>query len=257
MPGRKKPSALCVRAAISAATATPTNPFTACCHGSLRATRSARTSAANPTAAATPVRRPANDCTTTNTTAGRLLSRMPRRPPSASASRVGAGASAWACAARAGRGASTSGRPATSGGRRHGRQQLVPGVEDGGAVLVVGEPARHLDGTPSLDARDAAAAQEDDGDRPGAVVDVGLQARRARPGLQRHRLDRAGDAHLLAVAADLDRYRPLRLHLVLERLGLQLALVGGQPVHLPAQPTLVVAHVRLPRLLGGARPARP
>src|SRR3954469_7120297 len=116
---------------------------------------------------------------TTKTVAGRALSNRPRPPPSASTNVV----------------AETSPRGSlltSSSGT--GRTQLVRRVVDRGPTVLPRQPPVDDDGTSRVDAADPPAAEPDQRDGAGAVVQLGLERWHASARTQHDRTQRPGDA---------------------------------------------------------------
>src|SRR3954467_8056575 len=126
---------------------------------------------------------------------------MPRQPPSCSSTRCRSNVTP-----PPGDDPLTTGSPPARPGRRTGPgAQLVPGVVDdltpfeGREAAACGEPA------PGLDAGDPPPPPPDQGDRPGAVEELGLErGHRLARGVD-HRLQPAGHGDDLALAAGADR----------------------------------------------------
>src|SRR4051794_31366755 len=237
------------------ATAMPTanNPLNACWTLSRRTNRRTKTTRAQASAAQMPVPRPSRALATMNATVGRVASTMPRQPPSCSSTRCRSkvsgrgspppsGAAALPVAVTAVSPGSLSAGVSgpilsTSGaGPRSAGAQLVPGVVDDPLAVDGGEPPAGGEGAAGLDARDAPAAQPHEGDRAGAVEQLGLEG---RDGLARgvdHGLETTGHLHDRALAARDHRLAAGAGGLGAQFLGVDRRVVGGQSLQRPRQP---------------------
>src|SRR4051812_30799909 len=259
MPSTKKSRAWPEAAAMATATPTANSPLTACCTLSRRRRRSRNTRSAAPSADQTPVRSPPNEFATMKATVGREASTMPRQPPSCSSTRwrskvSGASADSPSESGAVGAGPSTrspgaliahSPGPSVAGSipravsmssSGSAGAELVPGVVDDPLAVEGGEPATGGERAAGLDAGDPAAAEPDQGDRPGAVEELGLQG---GDGLARgvdHRLQPAGHGHQGSLATGHQRLAAGTGRLRAELLRVDRLVVRGQPLQGARQP---------------------
>src|SRR3954452_21562354 len=266
------------------ATAMPTanSPLTACCTLSRRTSRSTNTTSAAPSAAQTPVRRPPRELATMKAIVGRVASTMPRQPPSCSSTRwrsnprgapdcapspsgaVDADPSARSPGALIAASpvisvAGASPRALSTSSEGSARAELVPGVVDDPLAVEGGEPATGGERAAGLDAGDPAAAEPDQGDRPGAVEELGLQG---GDGLARgvdHRLQPAGHGHQGSLATGHQRLAAGTGRLRAELLRVDRLVVRGQPLQGARQPAgrSGLRHVLSPLALVGGAPTSP
>src|SRR4051794_6451753 len=151
---------------------------------------------------------------TTKTVAGRALSNRPRPPPSASTNVV----------------AETSPRGSlltSSSGT--GRTQLVRRVVDRGPTVLPGQSPVDDDGAARVDAADPPAAEPDQRDGAGSVVQLCFERRDTGARTQHDGPQRAGDTDRSTDRALRDVGRAGRGCLDSELPALELLLVGSQP----------------------------
>src|SRR4051794_4037351 len=134
---------------------------------------------------------------TVKTRVGTAASIIPRRPPSA-----------WpSCWRTNDSTVSVVGAPVWWAGTAgswvigRSRQQLVTRVVDDPVATVPADPALDLQRPAGRDGRDLAAPEPDQHQGVGAVEQLGLEGRHPAPGPERDRLERAAQAHRLAVLA--------------------------------------------------------
>src|SRR3954447_1903110 len=190
---------------------------------------------------------------------GRVASTMPRQPPSCSSTRwrsnprgapdcapspsgaVDADPSARSPGALIAASpvtsvAGASPRALSTSSEGSARAELVPGVVDDPLAVEGGEPATGGQRAAGLDAGDPAAAEPDQGDRPGAVEELGLQG---GDGLARgvdHRLQPAGHGHQGSLATGHQRLAAGTGRLRAELLRVDRLVVRGQPLQGARQP---------------------
>src|SRR3954453_3922776 len=219
---------------MATAMPTPTSPLMPCWMLSRRTSRSRKTRTATPSAVQMPTRSPPNALATMKATVGSVASIMPRQPPSCSSTRWRSKVSV------APAGSWSSGRSAppapVTGGLPSPGAQLVPGVVHDLFAVEGGEAAACGERAARLDARDAAAAQPDEGHRARAVEELGLQrGHRLARGVD-HRLQPPRHGDDLAPAAHAHRLAAGAGRLGAEFFRVDLVVVGGEALQRAGEP---------------------